>query len=64
MTETPAALTRYHETVQAEMRAAFPAVSLPIYDMARYALGWLDEAGRPASGVGQRRAGGVDDAWR
>ncbi len=53
MSETPAALTRYHEAVQVEMRAAVPEVSLPIYDMARYALGWLDEAGRPASASGK-----------
>ncbi len=58
MTTTPAALTRYHETVQAEMRAAFPDVDLPIYNMARYALGWLDEHGQPAdaSGKGARAA--------
>lgn len=58
MTTTPTALTRYHETVQAEMRAAFPEADLPIYDMARYALGWLDDAGRPAdaSGKGARAA--------
>ena len=58
MTSTPAALTRYHEAVQDEMRAALPDVDLPIYDMARYAVGWLDEAGRPAdaSGKGARAA--------
>lgn len=50
---TPAALTRYHEVVQSEMRAAFPDVDLPIYDMARYGLGWLDEHGRPASASGK-----------
>ncbi len=53
MTDTPAALTRYHDAVQAEMRAAFPSVSLPIYDMGRYALGWLDESGGPASASGK-----------
>lgn len=57
MVETPAALSRHHDLVQAEMRAAFPAVPLdaarPIYDMARYALGWLDEHGQPASASGK-----------
>ncbi len=58
MTSTPAALTRHHQAVQAEMQAAFPAVTLPIYDMGRYALGWLDKAGEPAdaSGKGARAA--------
>ena len=58
MAAPPTALTRHHEAVQAEMRAAFPSVSLPIYDMARYALGWLDQAGGPAdaSGKGARAA--------
>ncbi len=58
MIDTPAALTRYHETVQAEMRAAFPDVNLPIYAFARYALGWQDEHGQPAraSGKGARAA--------
>ena len=53
MIATPAALTRYHEAVQSEMRAAFPDVELPIYDMARYALGWLDEQGNAASASGK-----------
>jgi len=53
MSDTPTALTRYHEAVQAEMRAAFPDVDLPIYDMARYALGWLDQQGNPASASGK-----------
>ena len=35
------------------MRAAFPDVDLPIYDFARYALGWQDEAGNPASASGK-----------
>ena len=53
MTATPDALSRYHEVVQAEMRAAFPEVDLPIYDMGRYALGWMDEQGNPASASGK-----------
>ncbi len=58
MTTTPESLSRYHEAVQAEMRAAFPDVDLPIYDMGRYALGWIDEHGQPdsASGKGARAA--------
>ena len=53
MTTTPEALSRYHDVVQAEMRAAFPEVDLPIYDMGRYALGWMDERGQPASASGK-----------
>lgn len=53
MIATPAALSRYHEAVQSEMRAAFPKVDLPIYEMARYALGWQDEHGEPASASGK-----------
>ena len=53
MITTPTALSRHHEAVQSEMRAAFPDVDLPIYDMARYALGWLDEQGGPASASGK-----------
>ncbi len=61
MSTTPAALSRYRATVHAEMRASFPdAVSAvqPIYDFARYALGWQDEAGvsADASGKGARAA--------
>ena len=58
MTSTPSALTRHQRLVQDEMRASFPEADLPIYDMARYALGWLDEVGRPAnaSGKGARAA--------
>ena len=58
MSDPPAALSRHHAAVQAEMRAAFPEADLPIYDMARYALGWLDEHGQPAnaSGKGARAA--------
>ena len=58
MIATPAALSRYHEAVQSEMEAAFPDLGLPIYDMARYALGWRDERGElaNASGKGARAA--------
>ena len=61
MREPPSALTRYHESVQAEMRASFPEsaeAARPIYDFARYALGWQDEHGEPAnaSGKGARAA--------
>ncbi len=61
MIAVPEALARYHELVLPEMRASFPPASLaaqPIYDFARYALGWQDEQGRPAnaSGKGARAA--------
>lgn len=58
MSETPAALDRHASAVEAEMRAAFDESELPIYQMARYALGWEDQHGRPAqaSGKGARAA--------
>ena len=58
MSVSPAALSRHADAVEAEMRAAFPDSDLPIYGMARYALGWQDQHGTPAyaSGKGARAA--------
>ncbi len=60
MTALPAALTRHAEAVEAEMRATVDAaaerggMALPIHDMARYALGWIDQQGAPDAAAGKR----------
>ena len=53
MSATPAVLERHAAAVEAEMRAAFSDSDLPIYAMARYALGWEDQQGRPANAAGK-----------
>ena len=56
----PAALTRHTAAVEAEMRATVDAAAaggglkLPIHDMARYALGWIDQHGNPDDAAGKR----------
>ena len=44
---TPPALTRHRPLIDAELRAILANRPLPIYDMARYALGWQEADGRP-----------------
>jgi geranylgeranyl diphosphate synthase type I len=47
-------LTRDRPDIDAEMRAVLGDRDLPIFDMARYALGWLDTEGQPrANGAGK-----------
>ncbi len=53
MSAAPAALERHAAAVEAEMRAAFGQSDLPIYQMARYALGWEDQHGQPANAAGK-----------
>ena len=43
----PEALTRHREALLSEMRATLAERSLPLYDMARYALGWQAADGEP-----------------
>ena len=56
----PDAFTRHAAAVEAEMRATLDAaaarggLALPIHDMARYALGWIDRRGQPDSAAGKR----------
>lgn len=56
----PAALTRHTAAVEAEMRATVDAAAagggleLPIHEMARYALGWIDQQGKPDDAAGKR----------
>ena len=48
----PDAFTRYRPHIDAQLRAAFPKHHSPLYDMLRYHLGWVDEAGQPAAANG------------
>ena len=48
MRDMPSILARYRGEVEDEMRAVLGGRSLPLYDMVRYHLGWLDEHGRPS----------------
>ena len=60
MSVLPDALIRHAAAVEAEMRATVDAAAetgglqLPIHDMARYALGWIDQHGAPAAAAGKR----------
>ena len=60
MSVLPDALIRHAASVEAEMRATVDAAAatgglrLPIHDMARYALGWIDQHGAPAAAAGKR----------
>jgi geranylgeranyl diphosphate synthase type I len=46
---------RFKEDMEAELRFAVGGASLPLYDMMRYHLGWIDQHGNPQSaGVGKR----------
>ncbi len=40
----------YREAVDSELRAVFGDLALPLYDMMRYHLGWIDEKGQTANG--------------
>ena len=59
MSAAPAALSRHHDGIQAEMEAVFEGRSLPIYDYARYALGWIDQRGEPADAAGKGARGAL-----
>jgi geranylgeranyl diphosphate synthase type I len=46
---------RYRTELEAELRFAVGEASLPMYDMMRYHLGWIDERGNPQSAsIGKR----------
>lgn len=57
--DPPAALARHHDGIQAEMKAALEGRKLPIYDYARYALGWIDRHGAPADAAGKGARGAL-----
>lgn len=46
----PTAFTRYRSAIDGELRMALAQQRLPLYDMMRYHLGWLDEKGNPCQG--------------
>ncbi len=50
--QLPAVFERYRDDIDAGLRVAFNNRELPLYDMMRYHLGWLDEDGRPQSRSG------------
>ena len=43
----PSAFERYLDAIEAEIRSLLAERNLPLYDMMRYHLGWVDEHGRP-----------------
>ncbi len=48
--QLPAAFRDYRAVFDRELQAAVSKNGLPLYDMARYHLGWTDESGQPAAG--------------
>lgn len=50
--QVPEILSRYREAVDAGLKSALAAGTLPMYDMLRYHMGWLDEELRPVSSNG------------
>ncbi len=47
MADLDTILQRYRAELEAELRFAVGETSLPMYDMMRYHLGWIDERGNP-----------------
>ncbi|MDP2743874.1 MAG: polyprenyl synthetase family protein [Dehalococcoidia bacterium] len=45
--QLPAVFDRYRDDIDAGLRMALGGRDLPLYDMLRYHLGWLDEQGKP-----------------
>jgi geranylgeranyl diphosphate synthase type I len=55
MAELETIWQRYRAELEAELRFAVGEASLPMYDMMRYHLGWIDERGNPQSAtIGKR----------
>ncbi len=57
--DLPDALTRHQSAIRAEMQTVLEGRNLPLYQMVRYHLGWIDAESRPregASGKGLRPA--------
>ena len=46
---------RFRPKVEAELKLAIGEASLPMYDMMRYHLGWIDERGHPQSTTAGKR---------
>lgn len=49
-TRLPKAFNTYRPVLESEFRAALSDSDLPLYDMLRYHMGWLDQSGQPTSG--------------
>ena len=47
----PKAFDIYKPVLESELRTALSDNNLPLYDMLRYHMGWLDESGRPTDGL-------------
>ncbi len=45
--QLPSVFDRYRAEIDAELRSALAAYQLPLYDMLRYHLGWVDAQGQP-----------------
>ena len=48
-------IRRYGEAVDTELRRVVGDNPLPIYDMLRYHMGWVDENGRPSDAASGKR---------
>lgn len=48
----PSIFDRYRSEVDSELRSIFVDYNLPLYDMMRYHLGWIDEDGNHIEGAG------------
>jgi geranylgeranyl diphosphate synthase type I len=46
---------RFRADLEGELRFAIGRASLPMYNMMRYHLGWVDDSGQPRSGVAGKR---------
>ncbi|MBE0480304.1 MAG: polyprenyl synthetase family protein, partial [Dehalococcoidia bacterium] len=46
---------RYRPDIEAELRFVVGRASLPLYDMMRYHMGWIDESGRAAKNTAGKR---------
>ncbi|MCE5330137.1 polyprenyl synthetase family protein [bacterium] len=47
MNELPEIFSRFRQEIDSEMRSIISENSLPLYDMLRYHMGWIDENGNP-----------------
>ena len=45
----PMVFERYRTEIDTELRSVLSERQLPMYNMVRYHLGWVDEEGRPTS---------------
>ncbi|MBM3157342.1 MAG: polyprenyl synthetase family protein, partial [Chloroflexi bacterium] len=55
MTDLESIWKRYRADLEAELKFAVGEASLPMYNMMRYHLGWLDRQGRPQTATAGKR---------